>query len=130
MAWLGDAAFELDVRQRLCSRGDYPTDRLDAMKADIVCARCQAELLTHLEPHLDEDEAAIVRRGRNTSIGRKSGGRTDVRTHRSATGFEALLGHWLELDDGRARYDALLLPHLERVIDAAVTRRATKLRRG
>ncbi len=32
LAWLGDAEFEREVRLRLARRGDYSTDRLNAMK--------------------------------------------------------------------------------------------------
>ena len=73
LAWLGDAEFEREVRLRLALRGDYPTDRLHAMKARIVCAEAQAELLAALEPELDDDEAGVVRRGRNVNL--KASGR-------------------------------------------------------
>ena len=52
LAWLGDAEFEREVRVRLARRGDFPTDRLHAMKARVVCAEAQAELLATLEPVL------------------------------------------------------------------------------
>lgn len=130
LAWLGDAQFELDVRRRLSDRGDYPIDRLDAMKAHIVCAARQAELLAVVEAHLDEDEIAIVRRARNTSVGGKARGRTDVRTHRSATALEALIAYWLADPTRQARYDTLLGPPLATAVDQAVALRATKLKRG
>ena len=67
LAWLGDAEFEREVRLRLARRGDYPTDRLHALKARVVCAEAQAELLAAIEPELDEHEAGVVRRGRNVN---------------------------------------------------------------
>ncbi len=100
------------------------------MKADIVCAPTQADLLAAIEPSLDEDEEAIVRRARNADVGGKSRGKTDVRTHRSATGLEALIAYWLADDGRRPRYETLLSPPLEAVIDRAVARRANKPRRG
>lgn len=131
MAWIGDAVFELDVRRRLSDRGDYATDRLDAMKADLVCARRQAELLAEIEAQLDDEEGAVVRRGRNASVGGgKARGKTDVRTHRNATGLEALIAYWFADPDRRRRYALLLVPALEAAIDGAVARRAKKLRRG
>jgi ribonuclease-3 family protein len=122
LAWLGDAEFEREVRLRLARRGDYPTDRLHALKARIVCAEAQAELLAAIEPELDEVEVGIVRRGRNVSL--KASGRAvrDVRTYRAATGLEALVAHWsLGEPAVRARFEALLGPRLEAAIDVALT---------
>jgi ribonuclease-3 family protein len=92
LAWLGDAEFEREVRMRLARRGDYPTDRLHAMKALVVCAEAQAELLAAIEAGLDEVEAGVVRRARNLS--HKAGGRgvRSVRDYRAATALEALVG--------------------------------------
>lgn len=121
LAWLGDAEFEREVRLRLARRGDFPTDRLHAMKARIVCAEAQAELLAALEPELDEDEVGVVRRGRN--VGLKASGRAvrDVRTYRAATGLEALVAHWCCGEPAaRARFEALVVPRLEAAIDAVV----------
>ena len=129
LAWLGDAELELEVRRRLSARGDYPTDRLDAMKAELVCAPRQAALLAEIEGALTEAEADVVRRGRNADIGAKSRSRTDVKTHRSATALEALVAHWV-IAGQRARFEALLVPALESAIDDAMKRLATKPRRG
>jgi ribonuclease-3 family protein len=92
LAWLGDAEFEREVRIRLARRGDYPTDRLHAMKALVVCAEAQAELLAVIEAELDEVEAGVVRRARN--LNHKAGGRgvRSTRQYRAATGLEALVG--------------------------------------
>ena len=94
LAWLGDAEFEREVRLRLAQRGDYPTDRLHAMTARVVCAEAQAELLAAIEAGLDEAELGVVRRARN--LNSKAGGRgvRSVRDYRSATALEALVAHW------------------------------------
>lgn len=129
LAWLGDAAFERDVRWRVCGRGDHPVDRLDSIKADVVRAEAQAALLEIIEPELTEDEHAVVRRGRNaktTSIR----GKKDTQTYRSSTGFEALVARWALLGGEWARYEALVVPHLEPMIDAATAKRAKRPRRG
>jgi ribonuclease-3 family protein len=130
LAWLGDAEFELEVRVRLVRRGDYPTDRLHAMKARVVCAEAQAELLAQIEPALDEVEAGVVRRARNLSA--KPGGRgvRSARDYRAATALEALVAHWCLATAGRARFDALVVPWLEARIDAAVAAAAQAPRRG
>lgn len=94
LAWLGDAVFEQDVRRRLVGRGDYPTDRLDAMKAEIVRAEAQAALLAAIEPDLDEDERSVTRRARNARVSGTARTRARVEAYRRATALEALVAHW------------------------------------
>lgn len=100
------------------------------MKADVVCAPRQAALLAEIEGELSEDEAAVVRRARNADVGGKSRGKTDVRTHRNATGLEALIAYWLVSPSRAARYGELLGARIDDAISEAVARRATKPRRG
>jgi ribonuclease-3 family protein len=131
LAWLGDAEFEREVRMRLARRGDYPTDRLHAMKALVVCAEAQAQLLAAIESGLDEAEAGVVRRARNLS--HKGGGRgvRSVRDYRAATALEALVGHWcFSVAGGRERLAAVVIPWIEARIDAAVTSAGQAVRRG
>jgi ribonuclease-3 family protein len=99
------------------------------MKADIVRAEAQAELLAAIDPDLTEDERDIVQRGRNAKT-TSLRGKKDTQTYRSATGFEALVARWALLDGAWARYEALVVPRLEPMLDAAVLRRAKKPRRG
>jgi ribonuclease-3 family protein len=121
LAWLGDAEFEREVRLRLARRGDYPTDRLHNLKARVVCAEAQAELLAAIEPELDELEAGVVRRGRNVNLKAAGRGARNVRAYRAATGLEALVAHWFLGDAAsRARFDQLVAPRLEQAIDAAM----------
>jgi 23S rRNA maturation mini-RNase III len=116
---------------RLARRGDYPTDRLHAMKALVVCAEAQAQLLAAIESGLDEAEAGVVRRARNLS--HKGGGRgvRSVRDYRAATALEALVGHWcFSVAGGRERLAAVVIPWIEARIDAAVTSAGQAVRRG
>lgn len=131
LAWLGDAEFEREVRVRLARRGDYPTERLDAFKARIVCAEGQAALLAEVEETLDEAERSVVRRARNAGL--KAAGRSqrNTRAYRAATALEALVARWMLLGaDGRARFDALLAPRLERLIDRTIAAVGARPRRG
>jgi ribonuclease-3 family protein len=131
LAWLGDVEYEREVRVRLVARGDYPTHRLDAIKALIVCAEAQAELLEAIEPALDDDEAAVVRRGRNTSVRGSARSQRNTKAYRAATGFEALIAHWCHAHPrGRERLAELVDPPLEAIIDRAIDRAAVKIRRG
>ena len=131
LAWLGDVVFERDVRFRIARRGDYPVDRLDAMKAEVVRAEAQSELLDVIEPDLDESEADVVRRARNAPVSASSGAKRDVHTYRRATALEALVAYWAcGGDDGWRRFTTLVVPPLETMIDRAVRRRSNKPRRG
>ncbi len=143
LAWLGDGEFEREVRLRLVRRGDYSPDRLDKLRAKIVNAESQAELLAALLEQLDEAERGVVRRARNAAVrggGRGRAGklaaaaqaegraeapaegrqRRGIREYRAATGLEALVAWWL-LGGQRERFEALLGPAIEARIDALLS---------
>lgn len=131
LAWLGDAFFEDEVRMRVALRGDYPIDRLDAIKAAVVRSESQASLLAEIEPELDETEQTFVRRARNTAPPAGARGRRATKDYRAASALEALVALWrLGGDEGRARLNAVLGPRLDVAIDAAVVQHARRLRRG
>jgi ribonuclease-3 family protein len=131
LAWLGDAFFEDEVRTRVAMHGDWPIDRLDAIKAAVVRSEAQARLFAVLEPALDDEELALARRARNAAPPVGARGRRNTKDYRSATALEALVAHWrLTGDDGRARMDAVLGPHLDALIVAAVAEHRTRPRRG
>ena len=132
LAWLGDVEFEREVRLRLARRGDYTTDRLDAMKTRVVRAEAQAKLLERILPGLRPEELELVRRGRNASPPAAArSGRRHMQEYRAATGFEALVGAWsLEGEPGLARFAEVLAAPLEEAIDEAVAAAGRRLRRG
>lgn len=117
LAWLGDVEFEREVRLRLSRRGDYPTDRLDKLRARLVQAEAQAALLADLieAGQLREDELAVVSRARNAPVSRTSG-RRGVREYRAATALEALIAWWLVGGEPQ-RFEALIIPAIEAQID-------------
>ena len=132
LAWLGDVEFEREVRHRLARRGDYSTDRLDAMKTRVVRAEAQAQLLEQILPELRPEELELVRRGRNASPSSAArGGRRHTQQYRAATGFEALVGTWcLAGEPGHMRLLEVLGAPLEAAIDEAVAAAAHRPRRG
>lgn len=119
LAWLGDAHFEVLVRTRICSLGDWPVDRLDRVRARCSRAEAQARMLAQIEAELDEDESAVVGRARNQKL--RAGGRAqrDVKSYRAATALEALVAWWQQSAEGRERCEALLGPILDAAIEAA-----------
>jgi ribonuclease-3 family protein len=132
LAWLGDVEFEREVRYRLARRGDYPTDRLDAMKTRVVRAEAQARLLAEILPGLRAEELELVRRGRNSSPPAAArGGRRHMQEYRAATALEVLVGMWcLDGEPGRLRLDDVLGGPLDAAITEAVAAAAQRPRRG
>lgn len=117
LAWLGDVEFEREVRLRLSRRGDYPTDRLDKLRARLVRAEAQAELLAELIEGalLREDELAVVARARNCAV-KRTGARRGIREYRAATALEALIAWWL-VGGQSDRFELLIIPAIEGRID-------------
>jgi len=130
LAWVGDALFEQRVRVRVAMRGDFPIDRLDAIKAAVVRAERQAALLEVITAELDDAEASVVRRARNTSPPSSARGRRGMQCYRAASALEALVAAWSTTEAGLARLESVLGPPLEAAIDEAVAALAKRTRRG
>ena len=128
LAWLGDVEFEREVRLRLSRRGDYPTDRLDKLRAQLVKAEAQAALLAELinAGLLSEAELAVVGRARNTAVNR-TGARRGIREYRAATALEALIAWWIVGGDGD-RFATLIIPAIEARIDGLLPQDPSRAR--
>ncbi len=107
LAYIGDAVYELYVRQYLIKKGYAKVGKLHKEAADLVNAGKQAQFLHELEPFLQEDERDVVRRGRNAKAGHlpKNAG---LQEYKLSTGFEALLGY-LYLARREERINELLM---------------------
>lgn len=91
LAYVGDAVFELAVREYLVRRCPSPAARhRDAVRR--VKAAAQAAFLRALEPHLQPPEGELVRWARNFKGGAVPRGVSPADYHAS-TAFEALLGY-------------------------------------
>ncbi|SDJ09533.1 Mini-ribonuclease 3 [Natribacillus halophilus] len=108
LAYIGDAVYELYVRERLLQAGYTRPHQLHAQATSYVSAQAQADLLQFWLKHerLDTDEKTIVRRGRNAKSGSVPKN-IDVMTYRQSTGFEALIGY-LHLQGKKERLTDLL----------------------
>ncbi len=95
LAYLGDSVLEVCVREYLVSRGLSTSAHLNKEALLFVRATAQAEAMKNIVELLDEEEAAVFRRGRNVghTATPKSASMSEYRT---ATGMEALFG-WLHL---------------------------------
>jgi ribonuclease-3 family protein len=102
LAYLGDAVYEMFIRQYLLSLTNHRPNQLHRHATKYVSAKAQARALQVLQPHLTEEEQDIVRKGRNAKSGTIPKN-TDVIVYRHSTAFECLIGY-LYL---RERFDRL-----------------------
>lgn len=102
LAFLGDAVFELMVRERLVQKGSAPVNKLHKQAVGMVCATAQFKAMEVLAPLLTEEETAIYKRGRNTHNNVPKN--ADPAEYRAATGLETLFGFLhIKGDTNRAR---------------------------
>ncbi len=105
LAFVGDAVLELLVRGRLVGTTRLQPNRLHTVATHYVSAHAQSRELEVLEPLLTEQEAAVLRRGKNASKATVAKHAT-VQEYRASTGFECLLG-WLYLQGRSGRIQEL-----------------------
>jgi len=104
MAYLGDAVFELMVRDMLLREG-VPFRIISRSTREYVSAPAQAAMYHKIFPELSQEEQGVMKRGRNLhSFSRaKNAG---VLEYRHATGLEALFG-WLYQSGDKSRLEAV-----------------------
>ncbi|MFP4978446.1 Mini-ribonuclease 3 [Paenibacillus sp. CN-4] len=92
LAYVGDAVYEVAVRQYLVSLPNLRPNHLHRSSTGLVSAKAQSRILAYLEPGLTEEEREVVRQGRNAKSGTVPKN-ADVLEYRHATAFETLIGH-------------------------------------
>ena len=107
LAYLGDAAMEVLIRERLVRSGLCSSKRLNEASLAYVKATAQSEALERMLPHLTEEEAATYKRGRNLGHGKNTPKSASMGEYRRATGLETLFGQ-LYLDGNTRRMNELL----------------------
>ena len=105
LAYMGDAVYEMRIREMLLARGKTRADRLHRAATGYVNAAAQAEIVRSLLDELTEEEQALVRRWRNHKYHSKAK-HADPMTYKWATAFEALAG-FLYLSEDMQRLDWL-----------------------
>ena len=89
---MGDAVYELLVRERIVLKANRPVSELHLQAVEQVRASYQSQAYAVIEPLLTEEEAAALKRGRNlNSVKPPKNG--NVRDYRRATGLESLFGY-------------------------------------
>ncbi len=102
LAYLGDAVFELHIREYLLNKGYSKVNVLNKKCVEFTSGKSQASFVFKLidTNTLTENEIAIYKRGRNSHVGsvRKN---IDIETYLSATGFESVIGYLYLTDKER-----------------------------
>lgn len=106
LAYLGDAVYELIIRERLVTTDRSRPNALNKKASRLVCASAQSAMMEILRPLLEPEEEAIYLRGRNANSPTHARNQS-IQDYRRATGFEALVGY-LYLCGEKKRLDILL----------------------
>ncbi len=91
-AYIGDAVYELYIRNNLVNTTKLKPHRLHIESIKYVKASAQAEVLKKIEEELTECEKEIVRRARNTK-NHHLPKNAEVNDYMYSTAFEGLIGY-------------------------------------
>ena len=105
LAYIGDAAYEIFVREYLLLNGLTKVDNLHKAAIKFTCAEGQAKAFNLIESSLTEEEILIFKRGRNGKTDRKARN-ASLADYKKATGFESIIGQ-LYLDKAFERLNEL-----------------------
>ncbi len=106
LAYLGDALYEVRIREFLLTKGFTKVDKLHKEAIKFTSAKGQKVALDKIFNVLSEQEISVFKRGRNANTDRKPRN-TDLATYKQATGFEALIG-FLYLNNELDRLEELI----------------------
>ena len=98
LAYLGDAVYELHIRNYLINKGIAKVKDLQNMSLNYVSATSQRRILESLlsQKYFTDAEIDIINRGRNASS--HASKTTDIITYKKATGLECLIGYLYKND--------------------------------
>ena len=91
LAYLGDAVYELYVRENLVLRANESNGKLHAEALQYVSAKGQCAFFKKIEAELTPEELIIYKRGRNSDA--VPGRNNDIADYKRATGVETLFGY-------------------------------------
>jgi len=113
LAYLGDAVYEVFIRNHLVAQGISRPQELQKKAVAYVSASAQAKAYRAIEPLLTENERDILRRGRNAKSGSVPKN-AKISDYRHSTGLEALIGYLYCLGD-QNRLHQIMAQIIERV---------------
>ena len=105
LAYIGDAVYELAVREHVLKSGACKVGELHDKAVAYVRAERQSALFAEVEALLSAKELEIFRKGRNAK-GSHQPPHASVGAYRRATGLEALIGY-LYLREEQERLDKI-----------------------
>jgi ribonuclease III family protein len=108
LAYLGDAIYEIYVREYLVKKGIIKVNDLQKEAVNYVSAKSQSKFLDEMikEDFFSESEISLIKRARNHK-GSSHPKNTDIITYKHATGLEALIGY-LYLENDNKRLDEIM----------------------
>ena len=92
LAYIGDSVFDIIIRTKVVAKGNVPVSKMHKACSDVVRASSQAALLDAIADELNDDEAEVVRRGRNAKS-KTTAKNASMIDYRNATALEALVGY-------------------------------------
>ena len=103
LAYIGDAIYELKIREYLLEKGYQDVNKLHKYAVKFTSGESQALIIDYLvkNNYLSDEEINYFKRGRNSghSKNRRS---ISVISYKKATGFEAMIGYlYLSKQDNR-----------------------------
>jgi ribonuclease-3 family protein len=110
LAYIGDAVFEVYIRQYVISGLNHRPNHLHQTATKFVSAKAQSRMLEGLMPMLTDEEKDIAKRGRNAKSG-TTAKNAEVLEYRHSTAFECLIGHLYYMHS---------FERLKELIDAAI----------
>jgi ribonuclease-3 family protein len=105
LAYIGDAVWEVIVRDYLLDKGFTKVDNLHKEAIKFTSAVNQAKCFETIKPVLTEKELLIFKKGRNAKTDRKAKN-ASLADYQKATGFESLIGY-LHLQKNNKRLEEL-----------------------
>lgn len=105
LAYIGDCVFEILVRTHVFNMYYTNVNKMDRKSRSLVKASAQSRFYHFILDKLNEEELAVMKRGRNAKSYTKAKNATII-DYRHATGLEALFG-FLYLDNNIKRIEEL-----------------------
>ena len=104
LAFLGDAVYELLVREKIVNECSGSIGELNNIKVSKVRCEAQSEMLKKIENSLTDEELSIYKRGRNLNSGRVPK-KSSPGIYRRAQGLEAVFGYLYLTNNIKRAYD-------------------------
>lgn len=105
-AYIGDAVYELYVREKLLEKATVKPNKLHVEAIKIVKASAQSEILKKIENELSEEEKNIVRRTRNCKsyhLPKNS----NINEYMYASALEGLIGYLYLIGDNNRIHEIM-----------------------